>query len=236
MYFSFACALCFAALIGINGKVAQREEREGGVVKRELNCEMDRRMGFLCRTNPDDYPLFDPIINPSSANRYRDPMAYFYEAAREAGPRSLCNEVGRFIDCQQTNFDEALEQCTFDGAEAIGYAVGRRVLKRVESEVNKICRGEFGDFDGSLKCLANLDVWTWSDIRCHPQRLMSNKKERFEAAVECVKNVMDEYDDCGPEALQFAETLLNHFYDIYEKIKDNRLTGLTSLNALNWLL
>jgi len=241
MYFSLTVTLCLAAaaLTGIHGKIAQREERERGVVKREIDCERDRFRGFLCRINTEDYPLIGWIITdtppPSNSTRPRHPFQDILDEARKAGPRALCTEVGNFIDCQQENFDEALEQCTFDAPESIAYAVGRRALKRVESEVNKICNGEFGDVDAGLNCLANIDLLMAIPRTCRIERLVTNKRSRYEAELQCLTNVMKDSVNCGPEALQFVETLLNYVYDIYEAIKDNKSTGTPSLTGLDWL-
>jgi len=242
MYFSLVCALCLATLYtGIHGKVAQREENERGAVKREIDCARDRYFGYLCRINPEDYPLIGWIIMrtapPRSINSTRrgNPLQDILDDARKAGPRALCTEVGNLIDCQQGNYDEALEQCTFDGPEAIVYAVGRRALKRVESEVNKICNGEFGDVDAGLNCLANIDLLMAIPRKCRIERLVTNKRSRYEAELQCLTNVMKDSVNCGPEALQFVETLLNYVYDIYEAIKDNKSTGTPSLTGLDWL-
>jgi len=210
-------------------------------VKREIDCARDRYFGYLCRINPEDYPLIGWIIMrtapPRSINSTRrgNPLQDILDDARKAGPRALCTEVGNFIDCQQGNFDEALEQCTFDAPESIAYAVGRRALKRVESEVNKICSGEFGDLGAGMNCLTNIDLLMNIARTCEVERLVTNKRSRYEAELQCVKNVIKDSVNCGPEALQFVETLLNYVYDIYEAIKDGKSTGTPSLTGLDWL-
>jgi len=172
---------------------------------------------------------------PPRRNRSEHPLKALLDDARDAGPQALCKEIGSFIDCQKANFDEALERCTFDGLEAIGYAVGRRSLNRIESEVNKICRGEFGDLDESFNCLADFGLLINIERKCEVERLITNKKPRFEAEVECIKNVINDADNCGPEAEDFVENFLNYVYDIYEAIKDNKSTGTPSLTGLDWM-